>query len=123
MTRIWVGDKQVPATLVKLCDQEIIRYKTPEKDGYSAMVVGVGKQITNKKKGQKVKWNLVTEFLVDPSFAEQYPVGSSFTAADLADVSSLRVVARSKGKGFQGVMKRHNFAGGPETHGSKFHRA
>lgn len=41
----------------------------------------------------------------------------------LANAETVRVVGRSKGKGFAGVMKRHNFAGGPESHGSKFHRA
>ena len=50
MTRIWVGDKQVPATLVKLCEAEVVQLKTLENDGYSAFVVGVGKKVSTKEK-------------------------------------------------------------------------
>lgn len=51
MTKLWVNDKLVPVTLVKLIDQEIVRYKTVEKDGYSAVVVGTGrKDLSDKAK-------------------------------------------------------------------------
>ena len=53
MTKMWIDDKFVPVTLVKLLPQEIIRYKTHEKDGYVAAVVGVEKKELNKEKGQK----------------------------------------------------------------------
>ena len=123
MTRIWQGDKQIPVTLIKLVDQEVVRYKTIEKDWYSAVVVGIWKKELKKEKGQKIAYTMVKEFHVDASFADQYPVGSSLTWDMLKDVTNLRIVSRSKGKWFQWVMKRHNFAGWPATHGSKFHRA
>ena len=122
MTRVWKDDKQVPVTLIKIENQEVIRYKTLENAWYSAVVVGLWKKEMNKEKGQKVSWKLVKEFHVDPGFAEAHPVWSLITADILSDVESVRVFSRSKGKWFQWVMKRHNFAGGPATHGSKFHR-
>lgn len=122
MTRIWQGEKQIPVTLIKLVDQEVIRYKTIEKDWYSAVVIGIGRKDLKKDKGQKVSYSIVREFHIDPIFAENYPVGSKLTGDMFKDVTSLRVMSRSKGKWFQWVMKRHNFAGWPATHGSKFHR-
>lgn len=123
MTRIWKDNKQIPVTLIKLVDQEVIRYKTIEQDGYSAVVIWLEKKEVQKEKGQTVSWTMVKEFHVDPLFADSYPVGTAITSEVLGDASRVRVMSRSKGKGFQWVMKRHNFAGGPATHGSKFHRA
>jgi large subunit ribosomal protein L3 len=54
--------------------------------------------------------------------SEQYTVGQEITVEQFADCTFVDVTAISKGKGFQGVMKRHNFAGGPAAHGSGFHR-
>lgn len=119
MTRVWHDDKLLPATLVKVCPQEVVRYKTVEKDGYSAAVVGVDK----KEKNGKVSYGYMCELPVDDAFVASHAVGSSLTVADLAEIEDVRIVGISKGKGFAWVMKRHNFAGWPATHGSKFHRA
>lgn len=123
MTRIWLGDTQVPVTLVKLIDQEVVRHKTSERDGYDAVVVWVDKTTHDKEKGQKITYRLQCEFRVSPEVAKQLPAGEKLHASLLQDVERVDVVAVSKGKGFQGVMKRHNFRGWPATHGSKFHRA
>ncbi|USN55985.1 MAG: 50S ribosomal protein L3 [Candidatus Peribacteria bacterium] len=124
MTRFWVGDEQVAVTLFAIPEQEIVRQKTSDKDGYTAIVVGAQKQVnTEKVKGNKVSYKYQCEFKVAEDSLAAYATGTTVTAALLSGVDSVGVVSISKGKGFQGGIKRHHFAGGPESHGSKFHRA
>ena len=123
MTKMWIDDKFVAVTLAKVLPQEIIRYKTQERDGYSAVVVGVEKKELNKEKGQKLVYDMVTEFPVDESFASAYEAGKSFDVSLLEGVSFLTVTGMSKGKWYQGLVKRCNIKGGPATHGHKFSRA
>ncbi len=123
MTKMWIDGKFVAVTLAKVLPQEIIRYKTQERDGYSAVVVGVEKKELNKEKGQKLVYDMVTEFPVDESFASAYEAGKSFDVSLLEGVSSLTVTGMSKGKWYQGLVKRCNIKGGPATHGHKFSRA
>lgn len=123
MTKMWVGDKFVAVTLAKVLPQEIIRYKTQEKDGYSAVVVGVEKKELNKEKGQKLVYSMVTEFPVDEAFVSVNEAGKILDASLLEGVSSLAVTGMTKGKGYQGLVKRCNVKGGPATHGHKFSRA
>ena len=54
MTRLWIDGKMVPVTMVEILPQKIVRYKTVEKDGYQAAVIGVGEVETKKEKGQKL---------------------------------------------------------------------
>ncbi|MEF2175756.1 MAG: 50S ribosomal protein L3 [Candidatus Absconditabacteria bacterium] len=122
MTSLWLDDKLVPVTILKLLPQEIIRYKSVDKDGYQAAVVGSGKKVLNKEKGIKVKYQFVTEFTIDDEFVAANPVGSDLDSSLLEGVKTVKLQGVSKGKGYQGVVRRHGFAGGPETHGSKFHR-
>ena len=75
MTKMWIDDKFVAVTLVKLLPQEIVRFKTNEKDGYVSAVVGVEKKELNKDKGQKVDYSMVTEFLVDENFLSAHQAG------------------------------------------------
>ncbi|USN56513.1 MAG: 50S ribosomal protein L3 [Candidatus Peribacteria bacterium] len=118
MTRLWIDDKMVPVTLLALEPQEVIRYKTDEKDGYNAVVVG-----TNKKtKNDKTSYGSVIEFAHDQAFADAFAQGATITSDILSDVASVTIKGVSKGKGFQGGMKRFNLSGGEQTHGSKFHR-
>ena len=123
MTRVWDESKQIPVTVVKLVSQEIVRHKTEEKDGYSAIVIGANKKDLKKDKGIKTKYGMMTEFKADSTAQEGLPVGTALSFDQLGELTAVRVQAKSKGKGFQGGMKRHNFGGGPATHGSKFHRA
>ena len=123
MTKMWIDDKFVAVTLAKVLPQEIIRYKTQERDGYSAVVVGVEKKELNKEKGQKLVYDMVTEFPIDESLASAYEAGKSFDVSLLEGVSSLTVTGMSKGKWYQGLVKRCNIKGGPATHGHKFSRA
>lgn len=124
MTRIWVDAKQVPVTLVKVCDQEVIRYKVEETDGYNAMVLWVWKKKKKSSRGnEREVYDRVVEFHVWLDTVDNLPIWSSCDIHAFSDISSVRIVWRSKGKGFQWVMKRHNFGWWPATHGSKFHRA
>lgn len=122
MTKMWIGDMFVPVTLAKVVPQEIVRYKTVEKDWYVAAVVGVEKELLKKEKGQKIAYAHVTEFDVDEDFIKNNEAGKILDAALLDGVTLVDVVGHAKGKGFQGVMKRHHTKWGPKTHGSKFHR-
>jgi len=111
MTRMWVNDKFASVTLLTIPTQEIVRYKTEEKDGYVAAVVGVGKKETGKVKGAKIAYKKCAEFPVDANFIQQYAAGAALTSAALEGVEKVTLIGEGKGKGFQGVMKRHNAHG------------
>lgn len=130
MTQIFdENGKVVPVTVIEALPNVVVQVKTVEKEGYAAVQVGFGEireKLVNKprqgqfkKAGVPVK-RLLKELRLENSSLE---VGSEikvdvFAAGDKVDVSGL-----SKGKGFAGVIKKWNFHRGPETHGSKFHRA
>ncbi|MFZ2150948.1 MAG: 50S ribosomal protein L3 [Candidatus Absconditicoccaceae bacterium] len=122
MTRLWIEDKHTPATIVKIVPQEIIRYKNEEKDGYISAVIGVEKKETKKEKGKKFDYTTVTEFDVDDGFVQSHEAGKVINQDLLKDVKTVSVIGYSKGKGYQGAVKRFHLDGGPKTHGSKFHR-
>ena len=118
MTRLIQDDGRViPLTVVECLPNTVVQIKTAEKDGYPALVLGFD---ALKKPTKNRKYRFLREFKI----AE----GDSFTAGDNVKVDifeegeDVKIVSISKGKGFQGVMKRHNFAGGPRTHGSHFQR-
>lgn len=123
MTKMWIDDKFVAVTLVKVLPQEIIRYKTVEKDGYVSAVIGVEKKELNKEKGQKVDYSLMTEFPVDDAFMSAYQAWDILDAALFDGVTSVTVVGTTKGKGYQGMIKRWHIKGGSATHGHKFTRS
>lgn len=123
MTKLWVGDIHTPVTLIQVPSQEIIRYKTVEKDGYEAAVIGFGKKESSKEKGQKVSYTVMAEFDVAADFAQANEAGAALTPALLEGITSVTISGYGKGKGFQGVMKRFHAHGGQKTRGSKFHRA
>jgi large subunit ribosomal protein L3 len=130
MTQIFdENGKVVPVTVIEAIPNVVVQIKTVEKEGYAAVQVGFGEireKLVNKprqgqfkKAGVPVK-RLLKELRLENSSLE---VGSeikvdTFAAGEKVDVSGL-----SKGKGFAGVIKKWNFHRGPETHGSKFHRA
>jgi len=131
MTRIF--DEQgnhVPVTVIKLIPNKVSQVKTKDKNGYDAYQLAyhekreslVSKPTAGHLKKASVQ-PLFTEFAeIKVEKADPALVGSSvgydnFKASTYVDVAGV-----TKGKGFQGVMKRHNFAGGPAAHGSMFHR-
>ena len=128
MTRVIKGDKFVPVTLLEIPKMQVVGYKTMEKDGYSAIVVGiVGKEETKMKKDRIAlstkNFSTVREFTIEASREGEKEVGSEIGFAELEGVETISISSISKGRGFAGAMKRHNFHGGPGGHGSKFHRA
>ncbi|MDD2537003.1 MAG: 50S ribosomal protein L3 [Candidatus Absconditabacteria bacterium] len=122
MTKVRVDGKLLPVTLVEVLPQKVLRYKTTENDGYQAVVVGVGEKETKKEKGQKLAYDLQTEFFVDDSFVTANEIGKVLDVSFLEGITTVEVKGTSKGKGFQGAIKRFHLKGGPKTHGSKFHR-
>lgn len=118
MTRlISAAGELVPVTLVQAEGNAITRVKTTEKDGYNALVLGA-KPLKHPSKVRKFRF--VREFQIEKpeEFKDQTVVDlSAFAEGDLVSVEGI-----SKGKGFQGVVKRHKFKGGPASHGSDHHR-
>ena len=130
MTQIFEADgKMIPVTVVEAGPCIVIQNKTEENDGYNAIQVGFGdikeKQLTNPMKGHFTKAGVtpvkfIREFrLAAPS---EYKVGDKIAADIFAAGEMVDAVGVSRGRGFAGTIKRHNFARGPMKHGSKSHR-
>jgi len=130
MTQVFAEDgSAVGVTAIEVEPSVVLQVKTTENDGYNAIQVGYGrvkqKNITKPLQGHYNKANkglfrFVREFLTQ---SETYDVGQEINADIFKMGDYVDVVGTSKGKGFQGVMKRHGFGGGRATHGSMFHRA
>lgn len=131
MTQVFAENGElIPVTVIEATPNVVLQKKTVETDGYEAIQLGFDdkrEKLANKPaKGHVAKANtapkrFIREF-TDVSL-EEYEVGQEvkvdiFAEGDLVDVSGI-----SKGKGFQGVIKRHGHSRGPMSHGSRFHRA
>lgn len=131
MTRIFGDDGSVvPVSVIEAAPNTVTRLRTPEQDGYTALQLGAGtaRRMTRPVAGQfkqldrdHQKPRHVREVRVEAT--DGYEAGqqldvSLFEAGELIDVTGV-----SKGKGFAGVIARHNFRRGPKTHGSDHHRA
>ena len=119
----------VPVTVLDVSPNVVVQVKTMENDGYEAIQVGFGelkeKQMTKPVGGHFKKANVVPKkFLREFRFenATEYSVGSEIKADIFAEGDKVDVSGISKGKGFQGAIKRHGFSRGPMSHGSKYHR-
>ena len=130
MTQTWVDDKVVPVTMLRVAPMRIVQIKTNERDGYTALQVTYGQKKANKlnkpqaghfeKAGVEPGKRLV-ELRLDS--VEGFEVGQEITVEQIAAGTKVDVTATSRGKGFAGVMKRHNFKGAPASHGAhKNHR-
>jgi len=115
----------VPATFLSVGPVVVTQVKTKEADGYDAVQVGYGsrkeKNIAKPQKGHFKdlgNFAFVREFRSLETMTE-VKVGDSIDASTFAVGDTIVVSGTSKGKGFQGVVKRHNFAGGPRSHGQK----
>jgi large subunit ribosomal protein L3 len=131
MTQIFTKDgKWVPVTVLQAGPCKVVQVKTEAKDGYNALQLGFEEQKPRRvskpllghftKKELKPS-KLLREFHVsDPA---SFAVGQDLTAEVIKGLKWVDVQGVSKGKGYQGVVKRHNFGGGAGSHGSMFHRA
>ena len=127
MTQIFDENGRVhPATVIKAGPVVITQIKTKATDGYNAIQVGFGKK-AEKNLSKALKghfkdlgnFRYVREFLVDEKDISNVKVGDVFEAGLFAKGDQVRISSVSKGKGFQGVVKRHGFHGGRRTHGQK----
>ena len=132
MTQVFATDGTlVPVTVLEAGPCTVVQKKTTEIDGYDAIQVGFldksAKNATKAEVGHQAKAGIketVKRFLKEFRLADcsSYEVGSEIKADIFAEGDIIDVTATSKGKGYQGAIKRHNFSRGPETHGSKYHR-
>jgi large subunit ribosomal protein L3 len=132
MTQIFHEDgTAVPVTVVKAGPCLVVQRKTSEVDGYEAVQLGLvedipPRRVTKPRRGQFEKAGVgpmrrLAEFEVGDE--DELNAGDKVRASIFEVDQYVDVVGTSKGKGFQGVMRRHNFGGGRATHGSMFHRA
>lgn len=132
MTRVYdeVG-QAVPVTVIEAGPCKVLQVKTEATDGYSAIQVGFGDKKASRvnkaisghlKKSNSDGYYFIREFRVADISA--YEVGQEVTLDAVVKVGDkVDVQGTSKGRGFQGVIKRHGFSGGGSGHGSMFHRA
>lgn len=123
MTQVVNGDGHlVPVTLVEAGPCTITQLKTSEKDGYSAIQLGYGeskklnKAQTGHLKQAASSSKVLKEFRLEED--SDFEIGSKLTIEEFEEGDVVKVTAISKGKGFAGTIKRHNFSRGPSSHGS-----
>lgn len=131
MTQIFTEEGlSIPVTVIEAGPCTVVQKKTEENDGYTSLKLGFGnvneKRLSKPAKGQFAKFKLqakkhLKEFRIADNSAyeigQEIKVDAMFEAGDKIDVTGI-----SKGKGFQGTIKRYGQKGGPETHGSMYHR-
>jgi large subunit ribosomal protein L3 len=130
MTQVFDGENRlVPVTVIEAGPCPVTQVKSQEKDGYNAVQIGFGRQkehrLSKAARGHLGKAGVdplseLQEFRTEDS--PDLAVGDVLTVERFSEGEKIDVVGTSKGRGFQGVVKRHGFAGGPASHGSMFHR-
>ena len=130
MTEKFTTDgKVIPVTVIEVEPNVITQIKTKETDGYNAVQLGVvdkkesratKSEIGHAKKAGVAPKRFLKEIRVED--VTQYELGSTIKADTFEVGEKVDVTGTSKGKGFAGVIKRHNQSRGPETHGSRYHR-
>ncbi len=128
MTQIFDdGGQLVPVTVVAVIPNKVVARKTVDKDGYDAVVLGYREmkkiKVTKPYAGQFPEGIAPVETLQEMrDFSGEAEIGKELGVSLFEGTRFVDVIAVSKGKGFQGVIKRWGFSGGRNTHGSKFHR-
>ena len=108
MTQLWKDNKVVPVTAVSALPNKVTLVRDKQRDGYEAVQVALGRtrrEFRNRS--------------AHPVEAAKFNAGDAVTVAVFQEGDKVRVSGLTKGRGFQGVVKRYNFAGGPKTHGQK----
>jgi len=132
MTQIFTDDgATVPVTVVEAGPCVVLALRTNDRDGYEAVQLGLVEaqpprrvtkpQLGHFKKSGSSPVRKLAEFAPDPG--ESWELGDQVKVGIFQEKDWVDVVGTSKGKGYQGVVKRHNFRGGRASHGSMFHRA
>jgi len=126
MSQVWVNDKVVPVTVLRVEPARIVQVKTTERDGYTALQVTYGhrdpKKLTKPEAGHFASAGVdagrkLVELRLDS--VDGFEVGQEITVDVLAQGERVDVTAVSRGKGYAGTMKRHNFAGQGASHGAQ----
>jgi large subunit ribosomal protein L3 len=131
MTRIFDEEGvQVPVTVIEAGPCPVVEVRSDEVDGYRAVQLGFGAQKAKRttrpemghaaKAGLEAAPRLMREFRIENG--EEYEVGQQLTVELFEAGDKVKVTGRSKGRGFQGVVKRHGFAGRPGSHGHPMSR-
>ena len=131
MTRIFNDEGvQIPVTVIEAGPCPVVSVRSQESDGYKAVQLGYGAKKEKRssraelghvaKAGLEAAPRLMREFRI--SDGEDYEVGQELTVALFEAGDRVKVTGKSKGRGFQGVVKRHGFAGRPSTHGHPMSR-
>lgn len=129
MTQIFTETgERIPVTVVEAGPVTVVQVKTMDTDGYDSVQVGYDpitkeKNINSPMRGHfkdVPPTRVLREFKVDN--IGEVTVGQTFDLSIFTEGERVNVAGTSKGKGFQGVIRRHNFQGGPGGHGSRFHR-
>jgi large subunit ribosomal protein L3 len=129
MTQFFQPDgTMIPVTVVIVEPNTVTRLRTPERDGYAAVQLGVEEsgKLNKPELGQLKnlpKVSVIREFRLDGEGTEAFTVGQKLDVTLFAPGDIVNVTGVSKGKGFSGHIKRHHFKRGPKTHGSDHHRA
>ncbi len=132
MTRVFDDSgNHVPVTVLKAGPCVVLQVKTEETDGYRAAQVGLLDETVKEKRHTKAmlghlaaagttEVRVIREFEIEGD--DEINPGDRLTVEQFAEVGKVDVTATTKGRGFQGVMRRHGFGGGKATHGSMHHR-
>ena len=130
MTQVFAEDGVlVPVTVIQAGPCLVVQKKTADKDGYDAVQIGLVEKISNRRVTSAMRGHFEKAGVTPVRTTAEVPYSGDANVGDKVQVDifkpgdSIDVVGQSKGKGFQGVVKRHGFRGGRATHGSMFHRA
>ena len=130
MTQVFEEDGVlVPVTVIQAGPCLVVQKKTTEKDGYDAVQVGLVEKISNRRVTSAQRGHFEKAGIPPMRTLVELPYNGDANVGDKVQVDifkpgdTIDVIGQSKGKGFQGVVKRHHFKGGRASHGSMFHRA
>ncbi len=130
MTQIWKDDRAIPVTVIAAGPVSVTQTRLAERDGYSAFQVGFDatkKKMNKPEAGHLAKLKEKNPEITSHNFRHlrefrvkgEYKEGDQITVSSFKEGDMVKITGTSKGRGFQGVVKRHGFAGGPKTHGQK----
>ena len=130
MTQVFDSESTlIPVTVIETGPCTVVQVKTARRDGYNSVQIGFGK--AKKNRHSKAQIGHFAKAKVEPhkrlkevrcDAESEHEVGSLLTASGFSEGEKVDVVGVSKGRGFQGVVRRFGFKGGPASHGSMFHR-
>src|SRR6186997_3438904 len=130
MTQVFGEDGAIiPVTVIQAGPCLVVQKKTTENDGYDAVQIGLVEKVSNRRITSATRGHFEKAGIQPVRTLAELPYSGDANVGDRVQVDIFKpgdhidVVGQSKGKGFQGVVKRHGFGGGRESHGSMFHRA